>query len=114
MILTYGRLVTCGRLAIGLFGRARTARQAARQSAGAQTEISARSGTMSVLMRLHLSLLFALYSVPIAAQNTPFPLESVKIEGSAILQPIILDIAGLHMKAPIDDASMQQACQKLQ
>jgi len=48
------------------------------------------------------------------AQNAAFPLESVAIEGSVIPQPVVLEIAGLRIAAPIDKARIDEACRRLQ
>ena len=66
-------------------------------------------------MRLQMTLLLlALCAGPAASQNAAFPLESVMIEGSAIPQPVVLEIAGLHLATPIDKDGIEQACAKLQ
>ena len=66
-------------------------------------------------MRLQtLLLLFALCTGPAASQNVALPLESVAIVGSAIPQPVILEIAGLRVAAPIEKAGIEEACKKLQ
>jgi outer membrane protein assembly factor BamA len=66
-------------------------------------------------MRLKtLLLLFALCAGPAASQNAAFPLESVTIEGSAVPQSAIMEIAGLRIATPIDKAAIEQACKELQ
>ncbi len=66
-------------------------------------------------MRLQtLLLLVVLCAGQAASQNSAYPLESVTIEGSSIPQPVVLEIAGLHLAAPIDKGGIEQACKKLQ
>ena len=66
-------------------------------------------------MRLQtLLLLLVLCAGPAASQNASFPLESVTIEGSSISQPVILEIAGLHLATPVDKRGIEQACTRLQ
>lgn len=48
------------------------------------------------------------------SQNSAFPLESVAIEGSAIPQPVILEMTGLRIASPIDKAGIEAACKKLE
>jgi hypothetical protein len=64
----------------------------------------------------HRTLLFllVLFANPVPSQNSAFPLESVAVEGSAIPQTVILEIAGLRLGTPIDKAGVEQACAKLQ
>lgn len=62
----------------------------------------------------HLLLFLVLCGRPALSQDAAFPLESVKIEGSAIPQPVILEIAILHVSAPIDKAGIERACKKLE
>ncbi|MCX6621973.1 MAG: hypothetical protein NTY38_13055 [Acidobacteria bacterium] len=52
--------------------------------------------------------------MPVVSQNATFPLESVTIEGSTIPQPVIIEIAGLRLAAPIDKTGIEQACKRLQ
>jgi len=65
-------------------------------------------------MRLKtLMVLFSL-SAGVTAAQTALPLESVAVEGSKIPEPVILQIAGLHLASPIDKAKVEDACKKLQ
>lgn len=65
-------------------------------------------------MRLPISALFLLLgSFPAVSQQTATLLESVAIEGSAIPQSVILEMAGLRLAAPIDKTGIDQACEKL-
>jgi outer membrane translocation and assembly module TamA len=66
-------------------------------------------------MRLQtLFLLLVLCAGPAISQNAAFPLESVAIDGSAVPQPVIMEIAGLRLTAPIDKAGIEQACKRLE
>jgi hypothetical protein len=47
------------------------------------------------------------------AQGDSFPLESVSVEGTALSKDVVLELAGLRLGAPIDQAAMQTASQKL-
>lgn len=55
-----------------------------------------------------------LEAIPALTQDARFPLESVAIEGSTIPQPVIQEMAGLHLNAPIDKSGIEEACRKLQ
>lgn len=61
-----------------------------------------------------LLLLLLLCQGSVAAQNAAYPLESVKIEGSSIPQPVILEIANLRLAAPIEKGSIERACKTLE
>jgi outer membrane protein assembly factor BamA len=65
-------------------------------------------------MRPSFLLLLALCAGPAISQSATFPLESVSIDGSAIPQPVVLEISGLRLASPIDKAGIEQACKKLQ
>jgi outer membrane protein assembly factor BamA len=59
-------------------------------------------------------LLFSLAFVcRIQAQSATFVLESVAVEGSSLSKDVVLDLAGLHIGAPVDQAALQAAAQKL-
>jgi outer membrane protein assembly factor BamA len=62
---------------------------------------------------LTLLLLVILSQGPVASQNATFPLESVAIEGSSIPKPVILEVAGLRIGAPVNKGAIEQGCQKL-
>ncbi len=47
------------------------------------------------------------------AQGNHYPLESVTLNGTALPESTVLDIAGLHIGAPLDKSEIEQACQKL-
>jgi outer membrane protein assembly factor BamA len=49
----------------------------------------------------------------IQAQGDSFPLESVSVEGTALSKDVVLELAGLRIGSPIDQAAMQTASQKL-
>ena len=49
----------------------------------------------------------------IQAQGNSFPLESVSVEGTALSKDVVLELAGLRLGSPIDQAAMQTASQKL-
>ena len=53
-------------------------------------------------------------AAPLIAQSTQVPLESVAIEGTAIKQPIILEMASLSIGTPIDKAGIETAAAKLE
>jgi hypothetical protein len=60
-----------------------------------------------------LFLLVTLCGAPALSQGA-FPLESLTVEGSAIPQPVVMEIAELHLNAPVDKAAIDLACRKLQ
>jgi outer membrane protein assembly factor BamA len=49
----------------------------------------------------------------IQAQSASFPLESVSVEGTTLSKDVVMDLAGLHIGVPIDQAAMEAASQKL-
>ena len=59
-------------------------------------------------------MVLAIGGSPARSQEAAVPLESVAAEGSAIPQPVILEIAGLRIDAPIDQGGIEQACKKLE
>lgn len=66
-------------------------------------------------MRLQaFALLLLCHAGHLLAQSDAFPLESVTIEGSEISKPVVLEIAGLRLTAPINKAGIDEACRKLQ
>ncbi|HLK20257.1 MAG TPA: POTRA domain-containing protein [Bryobacteraceae bacterium] len=63
-----------------------------------------------MLRTLLISIAF-LYQIQ--AQTDSFPLEAVTVQGTALPKEAVLQLAGLHIGAPIDQAAMQTASQKL-
>jgi len=59
-------------------------------------------------------LLFALMVCALGAQDDSLPLESVAIEGTHVYRNVVLEIAGLRIGAPVNKASIDSACEKLQ
>ncbi len=64
-------------------------------------------------MMLRLFTIWIMVFCQIQAQSTSFPLESVAVEGTAISKEIVLELAGLHIGAPVDKAAIEAASQKL-
>ncbi len=59
-------------------------------------------------------LLFSLALVcGIEGQNATFVLESVSVEGSSLSKDVVLELAGLHIGSPVDQAALQAAAQRL-
>jgi outer membrane protein assembly factor BamA len=63
------------------------------------------------LPRVFLAL--GLLVVTAEAQGNHYPLESVTLNGTALPESTVLDIAGLQIGAPLDKAAIEQACQTL-
>jgi outer membrane protein assembly factor BamA len=49
----------------------------------------------------------------IQAQSASFPLESVAVEGTALSKEVVLELAGLHIGSPVDQAAMEAASRRL-
>lgn len=60
---------------------------------------------------MFLVLIAILYRIQ--AQSTEFLLESVSVEGTVLSKDVVLELAGLHVGSPIDQAAMQAASQRL-
>ncbi len=58
-------------------------------------------------------LALSLLVVTAEAQGNHYPLESVTLNGTALPESTVLDIAGLDIGAPLDKSGIEQACQKL-
>ncbi len=58
-------------------------------------------------------LALSLLVVTAEAQGNLYPLESVTLNGTALPESTVLDIAGLHIGAPLDKAGIEQACERL-
>jgi len=61
--------------------------------------------------RIFIIWIVVLYQIQ--AQSTSFPLESVSIEGTTWSKDAVLDLAGLHIGAPVDKAAIEAASQRL-
>jgi len=62
---------------------------------------------------LRTLLVWMVFLCRIQAQSTSFPLESVSVEGTALSKEVVLQLAGLNIGVPIDQAAMEAASQKL-
>ena len=49
----------------------------------------------------------------IQAQSASFPLESASVEGTLLSKDVVLELAGLHIGAPVDKAAIEVASQRL-
>ena len=63
---------------------------------------------------MRFALLVLLCTLGLAAQDVALPLDSVRAEGSAIPQAVIMELAGLRIGTPIDKAGIGAACLKLE
>jgi outer membrane protein assembly factor BamA len=59
-----------------------------------------------------LAILTALLT-GIRAQNGPFPLESVYLEGTSLTRDSVLEIADLRIGSPVDQAAIEAGCARL-
>lgn len=48
------------------------------------------------------------------AQTESFPLEAVNLEGTQLTREVVLDLSGLYIGAPVNQAAMEEGCKKLQ
>ena len=69
-------------------------------------------GVTQKLWKVPIAL--AIFSAALHAQDTPYPLESVSVEGTKISRATVLEIAGLRIGAPVNKAAIEQACGRLQ
>jgi outer membrane protein assembly factor BamA len=58
-------------------------------------------------------ILLAALLVPIQAQESAFRLESVTLTGTTLRTDIVVEMAGLHVGAPIDKNAIEAACGRL-
>ncbi len=65
---------------------------------------------------MHFKILLFLTALPLVAgpRTESFPLEAVQIEGSQLTNAVVLEISGLHIGTPVNEAAMQEGCRKLQ
>ncbi len=59
-------------------------------------------------------LAWAILALALYAQDAPYPLESVAVEGTRISRETVMELAGLRIGAPVNKAAIEQACGKLQ
>ena len=57
------------------------------------------------MLRVLLVWIVLLYRIQ--AQSASFPLESVSVEGTALSKDVVLELAGLHIGSPVDQAAME-------
>jgi outer membrane protein assembly factor BamA len=62
---------------------------------------------------LRIVLFSLVFFCRIQAQNATFLLESVSVEGSTLSKDVVLELAGLHIGSPVDQAALQAAAQRL-
>jgi len=63
------------------------------------------------MLRVVLVWIAILYRIQ--AQSASFPLESVAVEGIALSKEVVLELAGLHIGSPVDQAAMEAASRRL-
>jgi outer membrane protein assembly factor BamA len=63
------------------------------------------------MLRVVLVWIAILYRIQ--AQSASFPLESVAVEGTALSKEVVLELAGLHILSPVDQAAMEAASRRL-
>jgi outer membrane protein assembly factor BamA len=63
------------------------------------------------MLRVLLVWIVLLYRIQ--AQSASFPLESVSVEGTALSKDVVLELAGLHIGSPVDQAAMEGASRRL-
>jgi outer membrane protein assembly factor BamA len=59
-------------------------------------------------------LLFALLGRAIAAQDTPLPLDTVSVTGTAIAKDTVIELAGFHLGTPVNKTTIESGCMKLE
>jgi outer membrane protein assembly factor BamA len=64
-----------------------------------------------LMLRIFLVAMALLYRIQ--AQSTSLPLESVSVEGTVLSKEVVMELAGLHIGAPVDKAALEAASQKL-
>ncbi len=62
---------------------------------------------------LRIFLVWVVVLGQMQAQTASFPLESLSVEGTGISKDIVLDLAGLHVGAPVDQSALDDASRKL-
>jgi len=55
-----------------------------------------------------------LIACALPGQNASFPLESVALDGTSLSKEFVMEMAGLHIGAPVDKAAIEAACARLQ
>ena len=62
---------------------------------------------------LRIFLVWVVVLGQMQAQTASFPLESLSVEGTGISKDIVLDLAGLHVGAPVDQSALDDTSRKL-
>jgi hypothetical protein len=57
---------------------------------------------------------FSALSLVASPQTESFPLEAVKIQGTQLSEGVILELSGLRIGTPVNEAAIGEGCRKLQ